>query len=162
MQAGEITVIGVVPQEYAALSGGSITHDLAQRRGLHERALFAVVEKGSQSPVRRFIDDIYINNTANGGAIIHFNVNDLSPQPLNSTVKHAIFLNNHCEDIFYVSTNVVVATNNFPRLSTIPLSINVSLTLESTVAFKSAIDAVLSCNSVIASLTGAILSLISF
>ena len=58
------------------------------------------------------VSGIYINNTANG-AIIHFNVNDLSPQPLNSTVKHAIFLNNNCEDIFYVSTNVVVATNNW-------------------------------------------------
>ena len=58
------------------------------------------------------VSGIYINNTANR-AIIYFNVNDLSPQPLNSTVKHAIFLNNHCEDIFYVSTNVVVATNNW-------------------------------------------------
>ena len=58
------------------------------------------------------VSGIYINNTANR-AIIYFNVNDLSPQLLNSTVKHAIFLNNHCEDIFYVSTNVVVATNNW-------------------------------------------------
>lgn len=58
------------------------------------------------------VSGIYINNTANDGAIIHFNVRDSFPQTLNSTVKHAIFLNNHCEDI-YVGTNVVVATNNW-------------------------------------------------
>ena len=61
------------------------------------------------------VSGIYINNTANAndGAIIHFNVDDVFPQTLNSTVKHAIFLNNHCENIFYVGTNVVVATNNW-------------------------------------------------
>ena len=97
---------------YDDVSGTNITGTYINNKAeQHGGAIYFFNNIGN---VKMFtVSGIYINNTANGGAIIHFNVNDLSPQPLNSTVKHAIFLNNHCEDIFYVSTNVVVATNNW-------------------------------------------------
>ena len=96
---------------YDDVSGTNITGTYINNKAeQHGGAIYFFNNVGN---VKMFtVSGIYINNTANGGAIIHFNVFD-SSQPLNSTVKHAIFLNNNCEDLFYIGTNVVVATNNW-------------------------------------------------
>ena len=97
---------------YDDVSGTNITGTYINNKAeKHGGAIYFFNNVGN---VKMFtVGGIYINNTANDGAIIHFNVHDSFSQPLNSTVKHAIFLNNHCKYIFYVGTNVVVATNNW-------------------------------------------------